>query len=284
MATLREYFAKDGEANLTLHQYWPLNDVAGAELGQVTARLHYDFDARALYVSFYLPDMPGVECPEALALNELPKILKWPHEALQVQGGRAGELKDARDLVFTGQVYLYSERAVSEENRARLSQEATAAGHNLTFRSTEYVAERDKWQKPKAVISHDSRDKPTIAEPLALQLSKLMVPVWYDQYSLKVGDSLRESIELGLRECEKCIFVITPNFLQNGGWSKREYDSVFTRELVEGRKLILPVWHQVTVRDVFAYSPVLADRYALNWDDGIEKVAAQLQGALTNPG
>jgi predicted nucleotide-binding protein len=87
--------------------------------------------------------------------------------------------------------------------------------------------------KPRAFISHDSRDKTSIAEPIALQLMKFMCTVWYDEFSLHVGDSLSESIEKGLKECRKCILVLTPNFLSDEGWSKREYDSIFTRRETE---------------------------------------------------
>ena len=72
-----------------------------------------------------------------------------------------------------------------------------------------------------------------------------------------------------------------PNFLAKGGWPKREYDLVFTRELVEARKLILPVWADVTQAEIFEYSPVLADRYALNWKSGEEEVCKQLYAKLS---
>ena len=65
--------------------------------------------------------------------------------------------------------------------------EAKALGHNLVFRSMEYVDARTKWEKPRAFISHDSRDKAAIAEPLAVELQRLLCPVWYDDFSLRVG-------------------------------------------------------------------------------------------------
>lgn len=107
-----------------------------------------------------------------------------------------------------------------------------------------------------------------------------MCPVWYDEFSLKVGDSLRESIEIGLKECSKCILVITPNFLGNGGWSKREYDSIFTRELIEKQKVILPVWHEVSKEQVYEYSPILADRVAVQWSLGLTEVTRKLLHAI----
>jgi hypothetical protein len=87
----------------------------------------------------------------------------------------------------------------------------------------------------------------------------MLCPVWFDEFSLAVGDSLRESIEAGLKTCHMCILVLTPNFLAKGGWPKREYDSIFTRELIENKKLILPVWAGVSKEEVYEYSPILAE-------------------------
>jgi TIR domain len=280
MATLHEYFVKDGAQNLTHQQTWLLTNAYGEKLGELIARLHLDFDAHAKYISFFIPEMPAVECPEAFALNKTAEMLKWPETQVGVQAGFGDERKDARELVFTGQIYLYSERPVPEDLKVRLITEAKGVGHRLTFRSVEYMNERNKWEKPRAFISHDSRDKASIAEPIALQFQKFMCPVWYDQFSLRVGDSLRESIERGLKECRKCILVLTPNFLSNKGWSMREYDSIFTREIVERQRVILPVWHEISAQDVYQFSPILADRVAVQWSLGVEEVARKLLQAI----
>jgi hypothetical protein len=282
MASLYEYFAKDGAQNLTTHKPWPLTK-DGITLGEVIARLHLDFDANAKYISFFIPDMPGVACPEAIVLNQVAEILTWPEKEVGVQFGVGEEKRDGKDLVFTGQIYLYSERLVPEELKDRMIAEAKAAGHRLTFRSVDYMNFRNKWEKPLAFICHDSRDKDSIAEPIAVQLTKFMCPVWYDQFSLRVGNSLRESIEKGLKECSKCILVLTPNFLGNKGWTRREYDSIFTRELVEKQKVILPVWSEISPEDVYQYSPILADRVAVQWSLGKEEVARKLLNAINAP-
>lgn len=165
MASLHEYFVKDGGQNLTHQQTWQLGNAEGVKIGELTARLHLDFDANAKCISFFIPEMPGVECPETFALNSIAEILKRPETQVGFQAGIGGERKDARELVFTGQIYLYSERPVPEELKARMCAEARAVGHNLTFRSVEYMNERNKWEKPRAFISHDSRDKTSLAEP-----------------------------------------------------------------------------------------------------------------------
>jgi hypothetical protein len=43
----------------------------------------------------------------------------------------------------------------------------------------------------------------------------------------------------------------TPHFLGNAGWPKEEFDSIFTREVLDKEDLVLPVWAGVSVRDVY---------------------------------
>ena len=50
-----------------------------------------------------------------------------------------------------------------------------------------------------AFISHASEDKDQIARPLYLQLQKLGLRIWFDEFTLTVGDSLRGSIDKGWR-------------------------------------------------------------------------------------
>ena len=85
MASLLEYFVKDGAQNLTSHETWPLKDAEGVNLGEVIARLHFDFDANAKYISFFVPEMPGADSPENLLLNEVAGILRWSETKVGVQ-------------------------------------------------------------------------------------------------------------------------------------------------------------------------------------------------------
>jgi hypothetical protein len=183
-------------------------------------------------------------------------------------------------MVFTGRIYIYSEDDVSEEDKKYIKQRSEELGQSVKFREQRYADERNKFEKPLGFISHDSKDKIEIASPLAMQLKKLICPVWYDEYSLKVGHSLREQIEKGLKECKKCILILTPNYLSNEGWGKKEFNSVFTRELIEKQNVVLPVWHNVSAREIYEYSPSLADRVALNWSAGVEEVARKLKHAI----
>ena len=49
-----------------------------------------------------------------------------------------------------------------------------------------------------AFISHAWEDKESFVRPLAHALTALGATVWYDEFSLKLGDSLSASIDRGL--------------------------------------------------------------------------------------
>lgn len=128
-------------------------------------------------------------------------------------------------------------------------------------------------------ISHASEDKDAIARPLADLLIKNDVKVWYDEYELKIGDSLRKSIDKGLNNSDFGIVILSPSFF-NKNWTDYELNSLVTMELVYSRKVILPIWHNVEINDVIKYSPSLADKLAASTEYGLESVADKILTTL----
>lgn len=127
-------------------------------------------------------------------------------------------------------------------------------------------------------ISHASEDKDAIARPLAEALRGKGLRVWYDEFSLTVGDSLRKSIDYGLAHSRFGAVILSKHFFEKH-WPEQELNGLATRE-VEGKKVILPVWHGVSFNDVRENSPMLADRVAVSTDKGLEKVVEQLLLAM----
>lgn len=111
-------------------------------------------------------------------------------------------------------------------------------------------------------ISHASEDKEDFVKALAEGLTEEGCKVWYDNFILKIGDSLRESIDRGLANSKYGIVVISPYFLKKK-WPAYELDGMVAREM-NGHKVILPIWHKVTKDEILQYSPTLADKLALN--------------------
>jgi len=91
---------------------------------------------------------------------------------------------------------------------------------------------------------------------------------------LKVGSNLRESIDYGLARSRFGIVIVSKHFLEKQ-WPREELNDLAIRE-VNGKKVILPVWHKIGFRDVFECSPVLADRVAISTDRGLEYVVQRL--------
>lgn len=124
-------------------------------------------------------------------------------------------------------------------------------------------------------ICHASEDKEDFVRPLAEKLRQQHLDVWYDEFSLKIGDSLTQKIDEGLSKSRYGIVVLSPNFFKKP-WAKRELNGLTMREMVEKKDLILPIWHRVNVLDVMKYSPSLADKKAGSSSDGINALIRDL--------
>ena len=124
-------------------------------------------------------------------------------------------------------------------------------------------------------ISHASEDKDDFVRPLAEALTGLGLRVWYDEFQLRVGDSLRRSIDRGLANSKYGVVILSSSFFAKN-WPQYELDGMVAREM-DGVKVVLPIWHKVTKNEVMAYSPSLADKVALNSSLlAIEEIAKQL--------
>lgn|GEM_PF-197363 len=122
-------------------------------------------------------------------------------------------------------------------------------------------------------ISHASEDKDEIARPLAMKLKDIGLKVWYDEFSLTLGDSLRESIDKGLSESRFGVVIFSKNFFSKD-WPKNELNGLFARE--KGTCIILPIWHKINESDIIKYSPILADRVAVNSSKGLDKIIEEI--------
>lgn len=89
-------------------------------------------------------------------------------------------------------------------------------------------------------IAHATEDKDAVARPIADALRKRGYSVWYDEYSLKLGDSLRRGIDKGLASCVFGVVILSKSFFAKQ-WPQKELDALTTREAAEGGKIILPV-------------------------------------------
>ena len=123
-------------------------------------------------------------------------------------------------------------------------------------------------------ISHASEDKSSFVRPLAEALTKEGLKVWYDEFTLKLGDSLSRSIDHGLANSRFGVVVLSHNFFAKE-WPQRELGGLMARES-NSKKIILPVWHDITRLEMEKYSPIMADRLAIGSDKGIAVVVQEI--------
>lgn len=134
-------------------------------------------------------------------------------------------------------------------------------------------------EKADFFISHDSRDKDDVARPLYEALISRGFKVWFDEYSLNIGDSLTESIMKGISESKHGILILSKNFLSNEKWVKFELHALMTKQVATNSKVILPVWHGISDKDL-TDNYWLMDKLGGNTDKGIEELANKLRDAF----
>lgn len=226
--------------------------------------------------------------------NEIAKILVKKAELAKKEAEKTGVLlKLKQDLAKEEEKERKKQAANEEKERKRISEiEKRQQREQLAFqqklkeeiKSTALLTDMARNQvefnkqpptKYDLFISHASEDKEEFVRPLAETLEQLGIKVWYDEFTLKVGDSLRKTIDHGLVNSTFGTVILSSSFFSKN-WPQYELDAMVAIEM-EGHKMILPIWHKVTKTEVINFSPSLADKVALNTSiSSIEEIAGQL--------
>ena len=108
-------------------------------------------------------------------------------------------------------------------------------------------------------ISHANKDKEELIEELYKSLSKLGISIFYDKESLEWGDNWKKRILNGTKKAE----FISENFFDRE-WTERELSEFLNRQNRNGQKLILPIVHNITMQQLQAKYPNVADIQAID--------------------
>lgn len=186
-----------------------------------------------------------------------------------VEDRQAKDDERARKKVADEQTRLMRERQAYERRLTQeLRSQAAAAAPILSKRPL----------RPEAhdfFISHAREDKDAVVIGLATALRERGAKVWYDDFTLKVGDSLRREIDRGLASSRFGVVVLSEHFFRKE-WTNRELDGLVALE-TQGQTRILPIWHKVSKDEVAGYSAPLADKVALNTAlKSIDEIADEL--------
>lgn len=165
----------------------------------------------------------------------------------------------------------YEERI--DELQQRLSKSVVISQQNSIESEEEY----------DVFVSHAWEDKEDFVDEFVKELKKQGLKVWYDTNKLEWGDSMREKIDKGLAKSRYGVVVLSPNYIaEHKYWTKAELNGLFQVESING-KVILPIWHNLTKKQVVEYSPIIADRKAMTTAlMTAEEIAIQLKELFTS--
>ncbi len=130
----------------------------------------------------------------------------------------------------------------------------------------------------RVFLCYASRDKGLVRR-LAKDLHRHGVDVWLDENEIRVGDSLRESIENGLERADFVIIALSKAAVRRP-WVKREMNAAFVLEEERGTKVILPALIEDMPVPLFLRDKKIADfrnRYNTGLDAIIDAISPATQ-------
>lgn len=124
-----------------------------------------------------------------------------------------------------------------------------------------------------AFICHASEDK-AAARDLASGLSKMGADVWFDEWEIRVGESIVQKINAALGNVSHLIVLLSVASVEKP-WVKKEMSSALMRQLTQGAVTVLPV-----ILDDASVPPILADVKFADARRGVAAVLPEIESAL----
>lgn len=158
---------------------------------------------------------------------------------------------------------------------------ARALEERLGFRKGEVRAMAEPVERKRLIyLAHASEDK-AIARPLAEGLMAHGIEVWFDEWEIGYGDSLRRRMEQGLGNCTHFVVLLTATSVGKR-WVNEEIDAGLMRA-VEGQAKFIGLRHELALA---ALSPFLKTRLTPELapgDLGIKALADEIYGISRKP-
>ncbi|MGY3765244.1 TIR domain-containing protein [Vagococcus vulneris] len=153
-------------------------------------------------------------------------------------------------------VYATYEKQISDLTKQVIEQSAISNSSNNIFNS-------DGTEEFDVFISHASEDKESFCDEFSNILQeKYGLRIWYDSISISWGDSIRVEIDKGLRKSKFGVVILSRHYIGKY-WTNYELEALFQIES-NGGKVILPIWHDITKKEIQNFSPALAGKLAMN--------------------
>jgi hypothetical protein len=135
---------------------------------------------------------------------------------------------------------------------------------------------------PKAFLSYSFEDS-EIARRVANALMAQGVDVWWAEWEIRAGDSLRQRIDDGLGNCTHFLVLLTPGSLQKP-WVNQEMDAGLVRR-ISGQARFVALRHGLSFRELppllsGMLSPEISDE---KFDESIRNLVNDIHGLNRKP-
>jgi hypothetical protein len=131
----------------------------------------------------------------------------------------------------------------------------------------------------RVFLSHTRADK-VFARRLTADLESLGFSVWFDEWELRVGDSLIERVESGIEASHWMIVVLSPAAIRSQ-WVLKELRSGLTKEIGSASVFVLPALCRRTVLPSFIRDKFYAD-FTKSYETGLSLIKDRLIGRYTS--
>lgn len=173
----------------------------------------YSPETGTKYFRIYVPETPDPESILACRLRSLDKDFGFERRHIIASSEHGFEnVDDLTELRFSGKVVLYTESDLPADKWSHLRVQMSEAGLTLEVRDRGWLALEEKYRRPKAFISHDSRDKKAFVRPLVDKLDSLLLPVWYDELSSSLGLPCEKVFRKVLKRPRDAFWFCLPTF------------------------------------------------------------------------
>lgn len=117
----------------------------------------------------------------------------------------------------------------------------------------------------RVFISHSSKDKEKIVNPLNAYLQANNIGTWLDSYEIDYGENIYLKVNEGIDQSELGLFVLTDNFFDSSsGWPLTEFSAFFMALMKSNKKVLLV---NAGVDDSKIHTLMKVYKYIM-WDNG----------------
>ncbi len=136
-------------------------------------------------------------------------------------------------------------------------------------------------RNPLVYLAHASEDK-AAARPIAEHLMTQGIDVWFDEWEIGAGDSLRRKMDTGLGGCTHFVALLSPTALKKP-WVNEEIDAGFVRR-VEGTAKFIPLRLGLPLTELPPLlKGMLSPEIAPDNAPALEQLVSQIHGVSAKP-